>query len=349
MKHGHDEEQGLGNPPASRRTSAGADVGSMGAGAGPGHLTSEVDDGTQPPRDADSSARDEEHFERFRRSKFFMLHWRNVVEEPRVASGGLILMISFRNGDGVLARQTLRGRGMGRPGTPWADAATNPDVYAGGSSRSAAVSHAIFVRDLSWHLISRLGPAFDLSPEVFEHHLVRSGYQRASYRDPDPSTWPTRFLPQQQVSLRWFSLVTSNGIVPGGARSREWLLSRLGLHWEARSVKQQGRRVGGTTPLISHQQLYATTNIFRQEWPLSAVNRPGRRELRGDDRLGEYVEIVDNPKNRPGVFRPNTQDETAAEESPDIVAWEERVTFCWGHLGPERRRKFANPRSDMHT
>jgi hypothetical protein len=311
MHHGPNEVPGRTNPARSRPTSADAAV---------NHPIGEVDDETQTSRDADSALSDNEagQFQEFRDRGWLMPHWRNVLETPRAGGSGSIVLIAFRNGDGVVSRRTLSSREIGRPGEPWAEAAANEDADGGpGGSRLAAISQAVFVSDLSWHLISRLGLAFDLSPEVFEHHLVRSGYTAKSYHDPDPSTWPTRFLPQQQVSLRWFSLVASKGIVPGGGTSRDRLVGRYGLAWESRP-----RRV------------YTTTNIFRQQWPISTVYRPRKSELQEDDTLGDDSDSVD----KDGLW-----------ENPGIVAWEERVTFCWGNLGHERRRKFRTlaPRAHL--
>ena len=121
MHHGPDEAPGRTNPARSRPTSTDATA---------NHPVGEADDGTQTSRDADSALSDREagHFDKFRGQGWLMPHWRNVLETPRVGGSGSIVLIAFRNGDGVVSRRTLSSREIGRPGEPWAEAAANEDA-----------------------------------------------------------------------------------------------------------------------------------------------------------------------------------------------------------------------------
>ena len=279
----------------------------------------------------DTAAAGVDYLVRFRLRRHLMPHWRNVLEPSRVDLSGSILLLSFKHGEGVVSRQTLGSQDLGRPeaGASWVDSET-PD----------GVSQAIFVRDISSRIIDTLGPAFNLSPETFEQHLVQSGYTESSYADPDPSTWPTRFLPTQHVSLRWFSPVLRKDMEPSDMVSRRRLLASGGLQWDRLISDQQGR-MGGLVRK-RRQQLHTATNIFRQEWPLSAVYRPPKRKLIPASGFGdpELVEIAEDDGS--GIFgagAPRGDDSSLGD--PEIVAWEERITFCWGSRGQERCRRLT--------
>ncbi|KAB5578904.1 hypothetical protein GE09DRAFT_1215040 [Coniochaeta sp. 2T2.1] len=89
-------------------------------------------------------------------------------------------------------------------------AALGPDY----SAHRNAEFKVVLVSDLCRELTNSLGPTLHLSLEAFEEHLVKSGYTAASYEDADSSTWPTRFMRKQQVSLRWHSLVLRENMEP---------------------------------------------------------------------------------------------------------------------------------------
>ncbi|KAB5549450.1 hypothetical protein GE09DRAFT_1288095 [Coniochaeta sp. 2T2.1] len=179
------------------------------------------------------------------------------------------------------------------------------------------------MHDLSRELINSIGPALCLWPEVFEEHLVKSGYTAASYEDAESSTWPTRFLRKQQVSLRWHSLVRRRDMEPRDIHSRRLLLNGE-LEWK-RAFREGGP--GSREGRWQTHSLHAIPNIFRQEWSLSSVNRAMRSGLVEGERRG----LIDISKGDEQEHAGELQH--TPENEMDIVAWEERVTFCWGSWG----------------
>ncbi|KAK4131678.1 hypothetical protein BT67DRAFT_436139 [Trichocladium antarcticum] len=287
---------------------------------------SEAASGTPPPPPPSLSDVDE-YLAPFRARRRLVPHWRNVLESPRVELAGSILLLSFAPGEGVVSRETLSSRS--RSDTPWADSSTLP---------------AVFVLDVSSWVMNTLGPVFDLSPETFERHLVQSGYSASSYEDPDPSTWPTRFMPAPHASLRWFSLVVRRSIEPSDMVSRRELIGG-GMRWDRTIIRR-----GDSRRPVFKRQLRTATNIFRREWPVAAVYRPPRRRLSPGGSFGRRVEIVD--ERRPGVYGddPLSDDDDDDDDGPDIVAWEERVTFCWGSRGQQLHPIFLfDPLPHLHS
>ena len=255
----------------------------------------------------------------FRPWLHLMPHWRNVLASPRLGNSGEISILSFSSD--AAARPVLQSRQL------LDSAQLDPESLAaslepGGNAETDAVSHAVFVSDLSPWFIDALGPTLNLSPEVFEEHLVQSGYTGTSYDDPDPrTTWPTRFLLPQHVSLRWHSLVKRRDTEPRDMSSRKLLIDDR-LEW-LRESRGRDRRV-----VWRHHALFAQTNIFRREWPLSALYRPPNPRLvwRPDplSAVNELV-LIDISEDADGE-----EGKENAAQDPDIVAWEERVTFSWG-------------------
>jgi len=283
----------------------------------------EVDEAdTNPQSPASSVTAGPNYLQLFRLKEYLVPHWRNVFTPGRVPWGGSILLLSFSHGAGIVSRQQLFKQQLMQLEESLTTMAAQSDL-----------PQAVFVRDLSNRLMNSLGPAFDLSPEVFEEHLVQSGFTESSYEDPDSNTWPTRFLPKQQVSLRWLSPVLRKDMEPRDMVTRRHLLSNT-LRWD-RQMKARLWRRGSL--LGSTRRLYTVANIFRQEWPLSAVYRPPKLRLKlGSDPFGDprLFEIVDD---KVGDVHKEAKNNT--KQDLDVVAWEERVTFCWGKRGQERRRK----------
>lgn len=189
---------------------------------------------------------------------------------------------------------------------------------------------ALLVSDLSRPVINSLGPVFNLSPEIFEEHLVQSGYTKTSYDDHDSSiTWPTRFLPRQHVSLRWHSLVARDKVEPRDMLSRK-LLIRNELE-RRRSAESLSEGTSGPKNRWKKYSLSTLTNIFRKEWSLSASYRAPHRRLRWDANEN-LVDIGSDDESH------EDWDETTPMDT-EVVAWEERATFCWGSWKQEKLRK----------
>ncbi|KAK3291082.1 uncharacterized protein B0H64DRAFT_409776 [Chaetomium fimeti] len=308
-----------GEPPADARAQA------VGPGSGStsfiGTVGNSPADGTnnnEPQEQMDTSSVEggQNYIDSFRPSRHLVPHWRNVLSPSRVASSASISLLWFGHGTGIQDRQQLRGS---------LHPASLAKKFTPDSSGTGSLPQAVFVRDISSGIINTLGPTFNLSPETFEAHLVQSGYTASSYSDPDPSTWPTRFLCRAHVSLQWFSVVLRKDMEPRDEFSRHQLLE-TGLRW-SRESKRRGR-AGEVTLMRHNHELHTSTNIFRREWPLSSTFRPPKRKLQGT--VYDLVEIGEDDASSNSS---STEDE---REESNIVAWEERVTFCWGSCSQRR-------------
>jgi hypothetical protein len=270
-------------------------------------------------------AEDQQYISSFQSSgsRHLMHHWRNVLSASRVQFSGSILLFWLQHGEGVQDREQLDSRCLDQPRLTQA--------LAAGSNGERGPPQVVFVRDLSSRIINTLGPVFNLSPETFEEHLVQSGYTASSYSDPDSSTWPTRFLPKHHVSMQWFSLVLRKDMEPRDDSSRRQL-AKDGLRW-SRDIRQRGR-IGNITfkSRMSKHELHTTTNIFRQEWPLSVIYHPPKRKLHADASGRAHGGLIE-------IGEDDGELDEADLDDADIVAWEERVTFCWGSGLQGRRRK----------
>ncbi|KAK0753085.1 hypothetical protein B0T18DRAFT_441791 [Schizothecium vesticola] len=241
----------------------------------------------------------------FKSRKHLMPHWRNVLEEPRKEAAGEITILALTGPSGastVQSTQTLAGIGL------------EPTSLEAAWKSVAGARRAVIVTDLSKTIINSLGATFNLSPEILEEHLVRSGYTATSYEDPDPNTWPTRFLPKQCASLRWYGLVLRHDVQPRDAHSRHLLIQDK-LKWHE--------------PLkFRKRDLHIRNNIFRREWPLSSMYRPPKRRLAWDETAEGLVDFEEGDDFE--------NEYLGLGKDPSIVAWEERVTFCWGQDGRDR-------------
>ncbi|KAK4451210.1 hypothetical protein QBC34DRAFT_274395, partial [Podospora aff. communis PSN243] len=187
-------------------------------------------------------------------------------------------------------------------------------------------SHAVLVTDLSRNLIDGIGAAFNLNPEPFEEHLVQSGYTSTSYEDPDPSTWPTRFLQKQHVSLRWYSLVMRRDVEPRTDHHRRALIRDNKLEWLGPSRLPRKRNQ-------QYKALRVLGNIFRRESPLSSTYwKPKAKLIENRDSSSNFVALVETGEVGQNGFKTDWATDYLSGKPEDfsIVGWEERVTFCWG-------------------
>ncbi|KXX81518.1 hypothetical protein MMYC01_202487 [Madurella mycetomatis] len=283
---------------------------------------SESDGGGQDEaRSGPGTTEEGNYLKAFRSERHHMPHWKNVFAKSRSKFRGFITLLSLYSEGG---RSTIEPRRLPeegnaktlKPSTLTTALSTAPEPDAN------QPAHALLITDLSWSLINSLGPSLCLSPEVFEQHLVRSGYTETSYDDPDPSYWPTRFLPKQTASLRWYSLVRRKDIPARNERERRKLVERR-LIWRRRirnKISSPSKK-----PTWQRLRLTTQTNIYRQEWLISALYRPPKRDLVYNDEAGSFWDFGEGD----GYDEKDDIDGTSDEEL-DIVAWEERVTFCWG-------------------
>jgi len=305
----------------------------------------------ESPQDAATSnpTADPYYIRSFQSQGHLMPHWRNVLAECRTDASGLVQVLSFVN-EQIDREQNLWNLQLHWTGriesSSLAEELARHPLAADLARHPAAVfnqpARAIFACDLSETMINDIGSIFHLSPEVFEEHLVQSGYTAKSYLDRDPSTWPTRFLPKRQVSLRWHSLVMRRDMEPRNQSERQDLV-RDGLRWWRKVNKIDGRK--RLTPLWQSRHLWTLPNIFRQEWSLSAIYHPPRRTLTTDSKRNALVDIGDGDGYDGKVGDDGEVDEVdeiveVADDDLNVVAWEERVTFCWGNIEQERVREF---------
>lgn len=324
-----------------------ADAQSQGLRSGSASLSGEAadsrlacgtDHGSQEQADTSPVQEGQHYIESFRLSRHLIPHWRNVLSPSRVNASGSILLLWFGPGTGILDRQELSSETL--------HPESLVERFTPDPSGVASPPQAVFVRDISSRIMNTLGPTFNLSPESFEEHLVQSGYTASSYLDPEPSTWPTRFLCKHQASLRWFSVVPRKDMEPRDEFSRCQLLAD-GLKW-SRESRQRGE-AGEVVFIRRSHELHTSTNIFRREWPLSLKYRPSSRKLHStsetswNESFGVSGEVlVEIGDDNASIDSSGTGDDSALEET-NIVAWEERITFCWGNHSHERRRRL-NPR-----
>jgi hypothetical protein len=112
-------------------------------------------------------------------------------------------------------------------------------------------------------------------------------------------------------------------------------LVRGGLWWSSQvevfESPEPGNLAGRTRLEWRSHHLTPLTNIFRQEWSLSVstMNRPPDPKANGkSDGLSDTDE---------------DDDDDSVKEDLDIVAWEERVTFCWGQFKQRQIRMLKLP------
>ena len=122
----------------------------------------------------------------------------------------------------------------------------------------------IIAEDLSTELISCLGSSLNISPEVFEEHLLNSGWRNGQYDDEESSTWITRDMAKPYTSLRWFRPVKRKLQRPYFDTDWQRLLtpSEEAFSW-TESVHDRGRQDLG----VQHKSTVAK-NIVRAELDL---------------------------------------------------------------------------------
>ena len=124
----------------------------------------------------------------------------------------------------------------------------------------------IVANDLSTDLIDCLGTSFSISPEVFEEHLVNSGWQSGTYNDEEPDTWITREMGKSHTSIRWFRPVKRILQRPYSTEDRQRLLDASAKPF---SWSEAVPNKFGATYDVTHLTGPAT-NILRQDWDLRA-------------------------------------------------------------------------------
>ncbi|KAK3387745.1 hypothetical protein B0H63DRAFT_470835 [Podospora didyma] len=226
------------------------------------------------------------YFTQYRWMRDYMPHWQNTFASSRKSSGSITvydisgLKRLHQWQDSQLTARTRVAEAEAVPATTGVPPFELP----------LEQSHAIFVQDLSPTLINVLGTTLEIGPEVFESHLVRSGYRgQGSYQDTDGRLWWTLHRGvAMHATLRWFSAVNRRPL-PLSMKNREQLITDK-LEWTEMEPPGEGKRVK------IHYRLKTETNIFRREWPLGSTS----------------------PDTNPGDGSTST--------FTSVAAWEEKVT-----------------------
>ncbi|OBT80665.1 hypothetical protein VF21_00305 [Pseudogymnoascus sp. 05NY08] len=115
----------------------------------------------------------------------------------------------------------------------------------------------LIVPDLAPQIINLLGNLFGLSPEVFEEHLINSGYEGANYDNRPAHTWSTAKMKKSHASIKWYRPVYRHPVPPYSTRDREVLLDPT-----------QGRLKRSEDYDRDFLVYQARSNIFRSEWEM---------------------------------------------------------------------------------
>ena len=120
--------------------------------------------------------------------------------------------------------------------------------------------------DLSTDLIECLGSWFSISPEVYEEHLVNSGWQNGICNDDEPDTWITRDMKKNHTSIRWYRPVKRITQRPYSRQDRRMFLDS-NLQYSYLSWVEKVRTELGKVFKVKHKTT-PTTNIFRSAWDI---------------------------------------------------------------------------------
>lgn len=117
--------------------------------------------------------------------------------------------------------------------------------------------------DLSISLMNCLGASLGISVEMFEEHLLNSGWRDGHYDDSESNTWITRNMIKDYTSLKWYRPVTRILSSKYDA-DRKTLLSDSagGIKW-----RENTRNAAGKSAKIFFE-VKPFTNILRREWDL---------------------------------------------------------------------------------
>ena len=123
----------------------------------------------------------------------------------------------------------------------------------------------IVASDLSTALIECLGTLYSMSPEVYEEHLLNSGWRNGTYNDEDAETWVTRDMKKSHMSIRWYRPVKRILQQPYSiAERKEFLTSgTLPFTWTEAVHDEHGKPHG-----VKHHSR-PEVNILRRDWEMN--------------------------------------------------------------------------------
>ncbi|KAL9599901.1 MAG: hypothetical protein Q9219_003534 [cf. Caloplaca sp. 3 TL-2023] len=191
------------------------------------------------------------YLEEIGRLSRYMPHLENVHETSRVHHRVKIEWLDFKDGYPVFAE----------PYTLELNTAQSIekllDLFSGNSPDE--IDHRLVIVDeLSDNLVAILGSCLHITPEMFEEHLLNSGWHANTYRDSESDSWSTMNLAKPYKSIKWYRPVESRPVRPYKDQHPGELLDPLIIpdKWEE-SISPAKRTLHSIEPL---------TNILRQPW-----------------------------------------------------------------------------------
>lgn len=123
----------------------------------------------------------------------------------------------------------------------------------------------VVANDLSKELIGCLGSSLDISPDMFEEHLLDSGLQDPPNEERNSETWITRNTPKDYVSFKWYRPVRRNQLRSYSEDDRSILLTHPSgsLSWHMPGP-------GSNTPRFVKHESRFIKNILRRNWAFEA-------------------------------------------------------------------------------
>lgn len=137
--------------------------------------------------------------------------------------------------------------------------------HLGGAPSENVRLRLIVANDLSTTLIDCLGSLFSISPEVYEEHLVNSGWQNGMYNDQEPVTWITQDMKKSHTSVKWYRPVKRTMQRPYSTRDLQRLLDSSALHFHWTEAVSSG--FGKPNDSVEHD-INPATNILRRDWKM---------------------------------------------------------------------------------
>ncbi|KAL8972091.1 MAG: hypothetical protein Q9197_002951 [Variospora fuerteventurae] len=130
-----------------------------------------------------------------------------------------------------------------------------------GNIPSEVSDRFLIVDDLSDKLIYLLGTCLHITPELFEEHLLNSGWHDNSYNDRDTDLWSTRNLTKNYVSIRWFRPIEERVYRP-------WIEQASGVMLDPLTTPDSWEESHTSTHRIKHST-WPLVNLLRRPWEAS--------------------------------------------------------------------------------
>ena len=139
--------------------------------------------------------------------------------------------------------------------------------YLGDTPSDNVQLRLIVASDLSTALIECLGTSLSMSPEVYEEHLLNSGWRNGTYDDNEPDTWVTRDMKKSHMSIRWYRPVKRTLRQPYSTVERKEFLTSgtQPFSWTEAVLDEHGKPHG-----VKHQ-LRPRYNILRRDWQINTI------------------------------------------------------------------------------